>query len=164
MLRVVRDHLDACLAVGETHEGDSTGLMDDCLRTLLVRQVVRDGYMTVTFGVDARHVLAEEPTVRGSVAELVDGNVIMNHLMEDGILDEGLGQVDTDVDTENEVLVVHRTKEPRTTTCEGHFAEKTLGMREFDGDRRKLRGEETGIELVKTRLYVVDGRGQMDDV
>ena len=164
MLRVVRDHLDACLAVREVYEGDSTGLMDDGLAALVVRETMRDGDVTVAPGVDTRHVLAEESTVRRGVAELVDGDVIMNHLMEDGILNEFFRQVNADVDAENEVLVAVAHKKALLAASEGHLAEKTFGMREFDGDRRKLRTKETGIELVKTRLYVVDGGGQMDDV
>ena len=47
--------------------------------------------MTVAFGIDAMHLAAEELAVGGSVVELVDGDVIMDHLMEDGILNEFFG-------------------------------------------------------------------------
>lgn len=47
--------------------------------------------MPVAFGIDSRHELAEEAAVGGCIAELVDGDVIMDHLMENGILDEGFG-------------------------------------------------------------------------
>lgn len=154
VLRVVRDYLDACLAVGEAHEGDSASLMDDGLAALVVREAMRDGDVTVAPGVDTRHVLAEEPTVRRGVAELVDSDVIVNHLMEDGILNEFFRQVNADVDAENEVLVAVAHKKALLAASEGHLAEKTLGMREFDGDRRQGIGKETGIVLVEARLYV----------
>ena len=44
--------------------------------------------MTVSFCIDPLHLGAEEFAVCGSVTELVDGDVIMDHLMEDGIFDE----------------------------------------------------------------------------
>lgn len=54
-------------------------------------QAVRDSDMTIPLGVDALHLPAEEFAVGGGVVELVDGDVIMNHLMEDGILNEFFG-------------------------------------------------------------------------
>lgn len=68
--------------------------------------------MTVAFGIDAMHLAAEELAVVGSVVELVDGDVIMDHLMEDGILNEFFGQVKTGIDTEDEVLISQGSKEP----------------------------------------------------
>ncbi len=68
--------------------------------------------MTVAFGVDSFHFTAEELAVRGGVAEVVDGNIIVNHLMEDSILDELFRQVKTGIDTEDEVLISQGSKEP----------------------------------------------------
>ena len=68
--------------------------------------------MTIAFGIDAMHLAAEELAVGGSVVELVDGDVIMDHLMEDGILDELFRQVKTGIDTEDEVLISQGSKEP----------------------------------------------------
>ena len=68
--------------------------------------------MTVAFGVDTLHFLTEKAAVGRGVAELVDGDVIMDHLMEDGVFDEGFGQVNTGIDTEDEVRVMGRAKEP----------------------------------------------------
>jgi hypothetical protein len=47
--------------------------------------------MAVTFVVNALHVLAEETAVSRGVAEMVESDVIMDHLMEDGVLDEFFG-------------------------------------------------------------------------
>ena len=68
--------------------------------------------MAFSFGVDARHFAAEELAVGGGVVELVDGDVIMDHLMEDGVLDELFRQVKTGIDTEDEVLISQGSKEP----------------------------------------------------
>jgi hypothetical protein len=68
--------------------------------------------MTVAFVVNAFHVLAEETAVGGGVAEGVESDVIVDHLMEDGVLDEFFGQVETGIDTEDEILVSNRAEEP----------------------------------------------------
>ena len=117
-------------------------------------ETVRDCYTTVSFSVDTLHLVAEEPAVGRGVAEMVDGDVIMDHLMKDGIFDEVFGQVDTGVDTQNEVLVARRAKEPGAMLGKGQFAEERAGMGELDRDRRKGATEEADIVLVKAGLYV----------
>lgn len=68
--------------------------------------------MAVALGVDARHLTAEEPAVGGGVAEVIEGDEIMDHLMEDRVLDEFLREVEAGVDAEDEVLVAGRSEEP----------------------------------------------------
>lgn len=68
--------------------------------------------MTVTFGIDAFHKLTEKAAVGRSVAEVVESDVIMDHLMENGILDEFFGQIKAGIDTEDEILVSNRPEEP----------------------------------------------------
>lgn len=68
--------------------------------------------MTVAFVVNALHMLAEEAPVGRSVAEVVESDVIMDHLMENGVLDEFFGQVETGVDPKHEILVSNRAEEP----------------------------------------------------
>ena len=80
--------------------------------------------------------------------------------MEDGVLDEVFGEVDARVDAEDEVLISDRSEEPWATASEGHLAEESAGVREFDRDRRQGRSKETGVELIKAGLYVRDGGGQ----
>ena len=65
---------------------------------LLLGEAVRDGYMSVAIGIDARHLAAEKPAVGGGVAKLIDRDIIMDHLMEDGVLNEVFGEVETRVD------------------------------------------------------------------
>ncbi len=57
--------------------------------------------MPVAIGIDARHLTAKEPAVRGCVTKLIDRDIIMDHLMEDGVLDEVFGEVDARVDAED---------------------------------------------------------------
>ena len=68
--------------------------------------------MTVAFGIDAFHKLAEEAAVGRGVAEVVESDVIMDHLMEDGVLDEFFGQIKAGIDTEDEILIAYRPEEP----------------------------------------------------
>lgn len=154
MLRVVGNHLDARFAIGESDDCDGAGLMDDGLCALLVGEAMGDGDVTVALGVDTRHVLAEEPAVGGGVAKLVDGNEVMDHLMENGVLDKGFRQVNTDVDTQDEIFVAVTREEALLAASEGDFAQKAFGVGEFNGNRRQGTGKETGIVLVKTGLYV----------
>ena len=101
--------------------------------------------MPVAIGIDARHLAAKEPAVGGGVAKLIDRDIIMDHLMEDGVLDE---------------VFSDRSEEPRAAAGKGHFAEEGARVREFDRDRRQGRSKETGVELIKAGLYVRDGGGQ----
>lgn len=68
--------------------------------------------MAVAFVVNALHMLAEEAAVGRGVAEVVESDVIMDHFMEDGVLDEFFGQVKTGIDTEDEILVSNGAEEP----------------------------------------------------
>ena len=68
--------------------------------------------MAVTFGIDAFHKLAEETTVSRGVAEMVESDVIMDHLMENGILHQLFGQIKAGIDTEDEILVSNGAEEP----------------------------------------------------
>ena len=128
--------------------------MDDGLCFFGLGEAVGDGDVAVSFGIDTRHLTAEELAVGGGVAELVDGNVVMDHLMEDGVFDEGLGKVDTDVYTEDEVFVTVTAEEALFAAGKGDFAEEAFCMGEFDGDRRKRPTEIAGIVLVKAELDI----------
>lgn len=79
---------------------------------MLLGKAVRNRNMAVTFGIDAFHKLAEKTAVGRSVAEVVESDVIMDHLMENGVLDEFFGQVETGIDTEDEILVSNGAEEP----------------------------------------------------
>ena len=111
VLLLGRNDIDTGFAVRESDDSEDAGLVNDSLRFFGVREAVGDCDVAVTFGIDTRHLAAEELTVNGGVAELVDSDVIMNHLMEDGVFDESFGKVDTNVDTEDEVFVAVSAEE-----------------------------------------------------
>ena len=110
--------------------------------------------MTVSFGIDPLHLGAEEFAVCRSVTELVDGDVIMDHLMQDRVFDQLFRQVDPGVDTQHEILIAVSAEEPLFAAGKSHFAEKALRVGEFDGDWRQRPAEIAGIELVKAGLDI----------
>ena len=119
--------------------------------------------MSVAFGIYALHLLAEEASVGGGIAEMVDGDVVMNHLMKDGVLQEFFRQIKAGIDTQNEVGVLPiAEEEPLPTLDKSQFAEESTGIGEFNGDRRELSAKIACIILVKTGLYVIDSRDHED--
>lgn len=68
--------------------------------------------MSVTFGIDARHFSAEELPVYGCIFPLIESDVVMDHLMNDSILNEFFGQIQARIDTKDKVLVSQGAKEP----------------------------------------------------
>ena len=154
MLRLVRHDFNPYSTVGELNDGKSASLMDERLSPLIVRETMRDGDMTIAFRIDTRHLTAKEPAVGRGVTKLVDSDEIMDHLMEDGIFNEGFRQVNARIDTKDKVLVAISTKEPLFAAGKSHFAEKALRVGELDGDWRQRPAEIAGIELVKAGLDV----------
>lgn len=150
----IGNNLDAGFAIRESDEGESAGFVDDGLGTLVVGEAVRDGNVAMALGVDARHLAAEEFAVGGGVLELVDGDEIMNHLMKDSVLDEFFGQVNADINAEDEVLVLIATEEALLAASESQLAEEALGMGKADGNRGKLPTEKAGVVGIKMGLYV----------
>ena len=143
-------------------EGNNTGFMDDRLCSLVVRETMRDRYMTVPFGVDSRHLTAEELPVNGGVIPLINSDIKMDHLMEDRVLNEGFGEVNADVYAKDKILVAVLAEETVFAAGEGEFAEEAFGVREADGDGRELSAEKAGVEVFKAGLYVRDSGGHGD--
>ena len=154
MLRLIRDDFDTYPTIGEMNDGDSAGFMDDRLRFLVICEVMGDCYMAVAFDVDTFHFLTEEPAMGRGVAELVDSDVIMDHLMEDGIFDEGFREVNAGVDTKDKILVIVTAEKSLFTAGKGDLPEESFSMGELDWDRRKRTAKIAGIELVKAGLDV----------
>ena len=67
---------------------------------------------------------------------MVHGDVIMNHLMENRVLQEIFGQVETCVDTEHEVRVPPFAEKPSPMLDECHFTKERTGITELDRNRR----------------------------
>ena len=162
MLFLAWHDLNANLPIGETNDSNNTSFMNDRLRALGVRETMRDRYMTVSFGVDSRHLTAEELPVNGGVIPLINSDIKMDHLMEDRVLNEGFGEVNADVYAKDKILVAVLAEETVFAAGEGEFAEEAFGVGEADGDGRKRPTEKAGVEVVKTGLYVRDSGGHGD--
>lgn len=157
VLLLGRNDLDTGFAVRESDDSEDAGLVNDSLRFFGVREAVGDCDVAVTFGIDTRHLAAEELAVSRGVAELVDSDIVMDHLMKDGVFDESFREVDTDVDTKDEILVAVFAEDALFAAGEGDFAEEAFCMGEFDGDRRKRPTEIASVVLVKAGLDIRDG-------
>lgn len=118
--------------------------------------------MSVTFGIDARHFSAEELPVYGCIFPLIYSDVVMDHLMNDSILNKFFGQIQARIDTKDKVLISQGSKEPRAPASESHFSKKSASRRKFDRYRRQRVIKEKGIVLVETGLYVRNRRNQWD--
>ena len=162
MLRLAGHDLNAELTIGETNDSYNTGFMDDRLCSLGVRKTMGDRDMTVSFGVDTCHLTAEELPVNGGVIPLIDSNIIMDHLMEDRVLNEGFWEVNADVYAKDKILVAVLAEETVFAAGEGEFAEEAFGVGEADGDGRKRPTEKAGVEVFKAGLYVRDSGGHGD--
>ena len=113
-----------------------------------------DGDVAITVRVDTRHLLAEEYAMCGGVAEVINSNIIVNHLMKNSVLNEFLWQVIPGVDTEGEIGVVPTAKEPFAAFDKGDFAEESTGIGEFDGDRRKRTDKKAVVIVVEMLLNI----------
>ena len=118
--------------------------------------------MPVSLLVDPLHLTAEELAVRGGITQMVHGDVIMNHLVQDCVLQQLFRQVETCVDTQFEVRVPPFAKEPCPMLDKRHLSKESTGIGELDRYRRQRSVEITDVILVKTGLYVIDRGNQRD--
>ena len=118
--------------------------------------------MPVSLLVDPLHLTAEELAVRGGITQMVHGDVIMNHLVQDCVLQQIFGQVETCVDTQFEVRVPPFAKEPCPMLDKRHLSKERTGIGELDRYRRQRSVEITDVILVKTGLYVINRGNQRD--
>ena len=72
------------------------------LLRLLWREAVGDTDMPAC-GIQACHLRSKKATMRRAVLQLVDRNIIMNHLMEDDVFHHVLRQVYAGVDTQDKI-------------------------------------------------------------
>ena len=93
---------------------------------------------------------------------MVHGDVIMNHLMENRVMQQLFRQVITCVDTQFEVGVPPFAKEPCPMLDKRHLSKERAGIGELDRYRRQRSVEITDVILVKTGLYVINRWNQRD--
>ena len=77
--------------------------------------------------VDVVHHLPKDLTMSACVLNAVEMNIVMYHLMDDGILHFSFRQIKADADTETEVVEFHLTKQFPLFLIHKH-AKKGLGV------------------------------------
>ena len=78
----------------------------------------------------------------------------MNHLVQDGVLYHFFRQIDLYIDAQHKMLIPERSEQSLPPTHKRHLAQKSLGMAQFNRQRRQLTAEKLLVIRVKMRLNV----------
>lgn len=136
MLLLLGHDLDARLAIGEMDDCDRALFMDAGLCALLLVQTVRDSDMAVPLRIDTRHLRPEKTAMRRCVVQLIDGNIIMDHLVQNRVLYHFFRQVDAHVDTQHKIFIPVAAEPALAFTHKSDLAQEALGMAQFDRQSR----------------------------
>ena len=117
--------------------------------------------MMLSVGVYSCHFAAEQLSVSTRVSPLIDSDIVMNHLMQNSVIYQLFRQVNPRIDPKGEILIPIIPKEPPFAANKSDLSQETFGIGQFDRDRRQCTPEKTGVVLIKSGLYVVDGRCHM---
>ena len=74
--------------------------------------------------------------MRRSVLQLIDRNVIMNHLMQNRILYQFFRQVNSNIYTQYEIFIFVASEQALPFAYKRHLAQESFCMAEFDGHGR----------------------------
>ena len=124
------DH-GCCRAVLEGSHADHVLLVLGCVSLREFAALSGDGDVTSEPGVDVIHDLAERDPVRGRVLDVVVCDVIVNHLMDDGILQGAFVHFIPGVDAERVVISVDMS-EAVFACFVAKLSEIVFGVTEFD--------------------------------
>ena len=91
------------------------------LQTFLARGAMRDCYVAAELLIDFVHHLPESLSVGTGVLQLVVGNIVMNHLMVERVLQFCFGEVKLPADAERKIGEVLFAKQPYPLTA-GHLS------------------------------------------
>lgn len=105
-------------------------------RLISCGEAIGDADVAIAGCVDACHLGAEETAMCGGVAELTDGNGIVNHLMQNRILYHLFRQIELYIDAQHKMLVPIRAKQPLTPLDIGHLPQEAPGMAQLNGKGR----------------------------
>ena len=124
------------LSIGKMHNRYRAFLMYMRLRFLLLVQTMGDGDMPIAFLVDTCHLSTEEPTMRGGVLQLIDRNIIMNHLVQNGVLYQFFRQVNSNIYTQHKIFIFISPKQALPFAHKSDLTQESLGVAEFDRQGR----------------------------
>lgn len=161
MSRLLGQDLDTHPAVLEICHADHARLgFSLCLLMLLGSEAMEDTDMPAR-GIEARHLLAEKAAMGRGVLPAVEGDIVVNHLVEDGILHHLLGKVYARVDTQDEIGVVPAATEEPALLAKTDLAEEGLGIAQFDRDGRQLTVEILPVEVIELLPDIWNGSNQV---
>ena len=103
--------------------------------------------------VDVIHHLPKDLAMSTRVLNAVEMDIIMYHLMDDGILHFIFRQVKTDADTETEIVEFHLTEQFPSFLIYKH-AKEGLGIAKLNGKNREFIIKNKMIKLPKLILNV----------
>ena len=109
-----RDGFDVVVAVGHGEDGEDarTGLRADDLQAFFAGGAVGDSQVATETGVDVIHHLPESSAVGGGVVDLIVSDVVVDHLMDDGVLEFGFIEIEALAYTQPEIREMLLAKEP----------------------------------------------------
>lgn len=113
------------------------------------------GQMTAAVRVYTFHHFAENSAVSGSIPQMIVGNIIMYHLVDDNIFQFFFGQIETAADFHP--VRNDGTAQQGTPDLIFHFAEEGVGLDQRNLHRRQFAFEAQIIEPVESILYKTDG-------
>ena len=148
-------YFDACPAIVEGDDGND--VVADALVlqlfALFLGALVGNGDMPAKLAIDVVHDLAEERAVCRGVFQLVVADVIVYHLVDDGIFHNVFGQVDTGIDAQAEVVEFSSAKE-LTAFLIHTLSEEGLGIAQLNRQHGEFTAKHLAVELLKFLLYV----------
>jgi hypothetical protein len=150
-------HFDAWPPIGEADHGNDverdTLTMDR--GRLPGRETIGDGDVAAVGTVDVVHHAAEQRTVGRGVVQAVEGDVKVDHLVDDDIVEFFGREVEVQAEPQSETGGVQEVGEhaPRVVLTLPH---KGGGTAQEDGHFRELPVKNLGVELSETLLYVRD--------
>ena len=149
------DYLDAGAAVFKHHPGYDMflGPIIDCLLLLLGAEAVRYTDISAETFVDIGHHPAEHGTVAGHIGRTEETYVVVDHLMDYGIVYLILGQVKAAAYPQFEIRIL-QTAVPLAVLTECAYAQVGLCVANHNRRFRELSVKHLAVKLPEPVLYV----------
>ena len=123
---------------------------------LLGSGLVRNGQMPAVQGVDFLHDAAELPPVCGRVLDPLPRDPVMDHLMDERVLDLRLRQIEIRADAQDEILATHHPAPPVAHGAVDEPPDEGAGVAQLDRNTRKGAVETHPVECVEALFQVFD--------
>lgn len=153
-----RQHLQSLTAIGETNQGDD---VPHLLRTvdlllLLLRGTVGNSELSAKTLVDGFHHLAKDFAMGRGVFNPVYTDIVMYHLMDDGVLPLLFRQVEAGAELQPEVEELRAMKQRATLLCRT-LSHEGPGSAQLQGRHGQRTAKHLGIEFLEPLGYEIYG-------